>query len=237
MSSIAAHQPSFLDLGQSALTEAARRLMAAFGSPPEQANATPTDMANPVMEELLAFAAMAQQQIADQQARITYLEGLATTDELTGLTNRRGLDEFLRQTLSRARRHREEGVVASFDLDGFKEINDCYGHAAGDAALRHVARVLNGCVRETDCVARPGGDEFVVVLVRTALEDGRRQIARLQAALSEQPTIIAGRRFTLKASAGVASYGPRSTVTEVLAAADTVMYSAKRSRAYASLMR
>jgi diguanylate cyclase (GGDEF)-like protein/PAS domain S-box-containing protein len=157
-----------------------------------------------------------------EQERRTRQE--ADTDALTGLANRRALDRALAAALGRAAaRSRAVGVIV-LDLDGFKAINDKLGHAAGDAALREVARRLRRCVRERDVVARFGGDEFVVVL--TDVEDGSTavadSVARIRAALAE-PFDVA-----LRAAVGSARFpADGTTAVELLAHADRAMYAEK----------
>ena len=99
----------------------------------------------------------------------------ADTDALTGLANRRALERTLEAALARAAARARSVGVLMLDLDGFKAINDTHGHAAGDEALREVARRLQRCVRERDLVARLGGDEFVVVLTDLGGHSARSQ--------------------------------------------------------------
>ena len=123
----------------------------------------------------------------------------ADTDVLTGLANRRALERTLDASLARAgARARSVGVVM-LDLDGFKAINDNHGHAAGDEALREVARRLRRCVRERDLVARLGGDEFVIVLTDLGGRSGAVEdsVDRVNAALAE-PVAVNGPTVGLK---------------------------------------
>lgn len=181
-----------------------------------------------VIEELLAYAANAEQQIAVQQARISYLESLSMTDELTGLANRRGFEQALQRILSSAKRYGETGVVAFIDLDRFKHINDTLGHEAGDLVLRHVAALLADNIRMTDTVARLGGDEFVVLLTRTDAENGRKRAATLQRLLNQSRLSYQGRDIRIQASFGVQAYDGASDMTDLLRRADRAMYRNKR---------
>ena len=118
------------------------------------------------------------------------------------------------------------------DLDGFKAINDTHGHAAGDAALREVARRLRGCVRERDLVARLGGDEFVVVLTDVGGFSGavRDSVDRIRDALAE-PFAIDGTPVELRAAIGVAAFPEDgANATDLLAHADRRMYADKGAR-------
>lgn len=146
----------------------------------------------------------------------------AHRDPLTGLLNRTGLDHGLQQLLAAA----AELTVLFADLDGLKAVNDSFGHAVGDAALRHMGNVLVSCFRRDDLIARIGGDEFVVgaqALTERAL-DGALQ--RLHRAL-EQPLLVNGRPVTVKASVGSAQSRPADDVSSLLLRADEAMYLAK----------
>jgi len=183
-----------------------------------------------ILSELLEYAAAAEQQLADQRRRIAYLEGLSMTDELTGLANRRGFEQFLGQALSAARRHEESGVIGFFDLDDFKTLNDALGHEAGDAALAHVGTVLAEGVRSFDCAARLGGDEFAVVLVRCKPVAAARRLRLLQEAIARTPFIHRSERFTLSASLGIRPFNGGCESRELLFEADRAMYQDKRRR-------
>lgn len=183
-----------------------------------------------LIEEVLAFAAEAEQHISQQQKRIHHLESLSKTDELTGLANLRGLKRFLRRAIANARRYDEYGVVGYIDLDGFKEINDELGHAAGDEILRHVAGILKAKIRLTDMAARIGGDEFAVVLSRSDWGHGAARLVEFQRAINENPVELYGKRVIIRASMGLAPFGPTSNVKQLLAYADKAMYADKRAR-------
>jgi diguanylate cyclase (GGDEF)-like protein/PAS domain S-box-containing protein len=156
----------------------------------------------------------------------------ADTDALTGLANRRALERTLEAALHRARtRGRSVGIIM-LDLDGFKAINDAHGHAAGDAALREVARRLRRCVRERDLVARLGGDEFVVVLTDVGGFSGavRDSVDRIREALAE-PFAVEGTPVQLRAAIGVATYAEDGdAATGLLGVADRRMYADKSAR-------
>ncbi len=156
----------------------------------------------------------------------------ADTDPLTGLANRRALERTLESALARAGARGRTAAVLMLDLDGFKKINDSYGHAAGDAALREVARRLRRCVRERDLVARLGGDEFVVLLTDVDGSSGAAKEAceRVDAALAE-PVALEQGEMPLGAAIGVATFpGDGADVPSLLAHADRAMYAAKARR-------
>ncbi len=172
----------------------------------------------------------AERRMVQQRDRIMYLERLTMTDELTGLLNRRGFQAQLRRALAAANRYEERGLLAYVDLDGFKPVNDTYGHAAGDEVLRQVARVLNDNVRDTDCVGRLGGDEFAILLTRTSPKDGVKRARWLEELVNTTVVDWQGRNIALRASFGFQRYGPKDDEHELLKRADSAMYNAKRLR-------
>jgi diguanylate cyclase (GGDEF)-like protein len=162
------------------------------------------------------------------------LETLAATDALSGLANRRAFDSVLAMEAERARRYRRPLSLVLVDLDDFKGVNDTYGHAAGDAVLRAVGRIIAGLIRETDHAARVGGEEFGMLLPETS-HDGAIEFAeRVRRALAQEsfPLGAAGSpALHVTASAGTAStpvedgYDPAA----LFAAADGALYEAKRT--------
>jgi diguanylate cyclase (GGDEF)-like protein/PAS domain S-box-containing protein len=154
--------------------------------------------------------------------------GLALRDALTGLANRRLLDELLTAALARASRSGMCLVVSFLDLDGFKAINDDYGHAVGDAVLEEVGRRLRATVREEDIIARIGGDEFVVVQECPPDQTGS-PIARLEHLMFEAMTLD-GVTILCGSSVGSVIAGPEHDAAALVAAADAAMYIVKRRR-------
>jgi diguanylate cyclase (GGDEF)-like protein len=147
----------------------------------------------------------------------------ARIDSLTGLANRRALEEILAAEISRAHRFAHQLAVVLLDLDRFKEINDSFGHAAGDVMLRAVSRLLTSLARQGDTVARWGGEEFVVVLPETDLAGAQRFAERLRRTIEAHSV---GDMKT-SASCGVATMVPEDSVEELLGAADQALYQAK----------
>jgi diguanylate cyclase (GGDEF)-like protein len=147
----------------------------------------------------------------------------ARIDSLTGLANRRALEEILAAEISRAQRFQHQLAVVLLDLDRFKEINDSFGHAAGDVMLRTVSRLLNSLARQGDTVARWGGEEFVAVLPETDLDGARRFAERLRRTIEANP--VGDMRTS--ASCGVATMLPDDSVDALLGAADQALYQAK----------
>jgi diguanylate cyclase (GGDEF)-like protein len=162
-----------------------------------------------------------------QEERIRLLEQLALTDELTGLANRRGFATAFDRELALARRDANYGgVLVMIDLDGFKAINDKWGHQAGDAYLRIVAEVLQDGVRSTDIVARLGGDEFALLLSRMSEKNGAKRVAKLEQAFGKRAMMLR-ESIPLRASFGFATYGCGSKVEAVMHAADLKLYEQK----------
>ena len=153
---------------------------------------------------------------------------LALRDDLTGLANRRLLDELLTAALARTSRSGDRLVVSYLDLDGFKAVNDQHGHAAGDLVLKEVARRLVASVREADVVARVGGDEFVV-LQDCSLAGAECCRTRLAGVLAE-PITIGEVTVLCGASVGAATADPEMDAASLIAAADAEMYRVKHAR-------
>ncbi len=147
----------------------------------------------------------------------------ARIDALTGLANRRALEEILAGEISRAERFAHPLTVVLLDLDRFKETNDSFGHAAGDVMLRQVSQLLASLARQGDTVARWGGEEFVAVLPETDVVGARRFAERLRRTIESQSV---GEMRT-SASCGVATMLPEDTVEALLRAADQALYRAK----------
>lgn len=162
------------------------------------------------------------------QARMAQVEALVDTDELTGLLNKRGFTSGLERALAAARRHGDAGVLAYFDLDDFKRVNDTWGHQAGDRVLQGVGQLLSSNVRSCDLVARLHGDEFAVVLLRSTVKHGLEKIASLEARLNTASVPFADIRIPVRASVGAVPYGAGMDVQAALDAADKAMYGRKR---------
>jgi diguanylate cyclase (GGDEF)-like protein len=149
-------------------------------------------------------------------------------DELTQVANRRGFLMFADHTLSVCRRTDTPAELAFFDLDGFKAINDSYGHAAGDDLLKHFAQLLVRCFRDADAIGRLGGDEFVALLVGSS-GDSDKALNRLRAMAADTDCEI---RRKLDWSVGTACFDPdrHESVESLLVEADSAMYDHKVRR-------
>lgn len=151
----------------------------------------------------------------------------AITDDLTGLYNRRHLMDILRRQQALAVRGDYEFSLCFVDLDHFKQINDQYGHKTGDEVLQTFADLARNSVREVDFVARLGGEEFVLVLVRTPLNGAVYVAERLRQAMEAARLEILEPSHRVSASIGVAQYKPKEAIEETMHRADIAVYSAK----------
>ena len=169
-------------------------------------------------------------EVGQLKARLAKAEDLADRDTLTPLLNRRGFLRELGRARTFAQRYGAPASLVYFDLDGFKAINDRYGHAAGDAALRAVAERLTASVRESDIVGRIGGDEFAVVLVQTDQATAETKAASLADAMEREPLSFSGEMASIRLSYGVCQIAADADLEAILADADAAMFSAKRLR-------
>lgn len=183
------------------------------------------------LEEALRALSEADHVIQTQAEHIRQLESLAMTDELTGLLNRRGFVMSLHRELSIARRDSAAaGVLVMVDLDGFKAINDMWGHSVGDDYLQAVAHTLLGCVRTSDVVARLGGDEFVVLFTNMNEMVGMKRLIKLEKSFNSRIMQFGDKTLPLRASFGLSPYTGTDDPESVLANADLKLYAHKASR-------
>ena len=150
-------------------------------------------------------------------------------DQLTGSLNRRGLDDVLEREMARADRRASPLCIAMLDLDDFKKINDKYGHTAGDEALIHLVRVIKETLRSMDVIARFGGEEFLIVLPDTQMEEAIQTITRLQRELTKQIFMHNHTRLLMTFSAGVALRAEKEDQQSMIKRVDAALYAAKRA--------
>ncbi|MDD0810801.1 diguanylate cyclase [Curvibacter sp. RS43] len=171
-----------------------------------------------------------QQQLLEISALQSQLREQANRDALTGLFNRRFLDATMDRELARCQRMAEPLSLILIDIDHFKNINDTFGHAAGDEVLRRLAFLLSTDARSSDVVCRHGGEEFLLMLPHMPLAVAMARAEHYRSMLESSVMLIEGKRMRCTLSAGVACYpvhgkGP----SELMAAADSALYRAKRT--------
>jgi diguanylate cyclase (GGDEF)-like protein len=182
----------------------------------------PELVAPELREKVAALASQMAPHMA-AAAAIRAAENRATTDQLTGLPNRRALEHALAQTDGHA-------ALLMVDLDHFKQLNDGFGHAAGDAALKHIAQLFNRTLREGDVAARVGGEEFALLLPGATGQVALEVAERLRRATAEGKLVWAGAELKLTCSVGIASYpDPIKEVANLVDAADAALYRAKQA--------
>ena len=162
----------------------------------------------------------------EQKLRAETLYELAILDPLTSLYNRRFSDERLRAEILRAERNHSPLIVIVFDLDNFKQINDCFGHATGDLVLKEFARQLGKASRGSDFAVRTGGDEFLLVLSECPPENVPRVLARLAPFEMD----CDGEMICVSSSRGWAQYQSTETLEQLIGRADEALYEYKESR-------
>jgi diguanylate cyclase (GGDEF)-like protein len=166
-------------------------------------------------------------QKTELEAAIAHIHRLATHDELTGLVNRRHMQELLETERLRSQRTRTPWCIVMLDLDHFKRINDIHGHAVGDDVLRALSQHTNALVRKTDVVARWGGEEFVLLLPASTLAEAAVSIERLREHFHSAPLHVHGMTLKLSFSAGLTAHHPGEPVSQTLERADKLCYRAK----------
>lgn len=169
------------------------------------------------------------QDITERRQAAERLEFLARHDELTGLFNRRGISEIGRHQLAQARRAGLPCCFAIADLDRFKRVNDTWGHGVGDRLLKHVAECLRTTIRSGDWVGRWGGEEFLLVLPQTPLEEAREALERVRQAVADAALEVDGTELAMTISVGVAAAERGDLEPDpVIVRADASLYAAKQ---------
>jgi len=192
------------------------------------------DLANSALvqtnEELQMRSVELEKRTQSLEKALEMVEKLATTDSLTGLSNRRSFDDVFEQSFARAARHNDPLTLVLFDVDKFKHINDTYGHGAGDEALKAICVILNNRLRKSDFAARLGGDEFAILLDRTDAQSGLHFVRDFLEGVAINEFVHAGTVFHVTLSIGIAQRQDASASPEALYyAADKALYAAKEN--------
>ncbi|MBS0372391.1 MAG: diguanylate cyclase [Proteobacteria bacterium] len=181
------------------------------------------------IEELHSRVNDANAEITRLQLELEQTSELIRHDPLTGVLNRKGLDEALAREAALARRRGTALCIGLLDVDNFKQINDVHGHQTGDEALQHLVDVVRENMRPQDSVARYGGEEFVILLPDTALDSAVATLTRLQRALTKRFFLARQQKLLITFSAGVAELYEHESPEDAIDRADKAMYIAKRS--------
>jgi len=171
----------------------------------------------------------AEKRINELQSELEKASTMVRHDQLTGALNRKGLEETFESEVSRSQRRKSPLCVAMLDIDNFKKLNDSLGHDAGDAALIHLVTVIRETLRPQDTLARFGGEEFIIILPDTPLEDAQKAITRLQRELTKRFFLHENEKILITFSAGVTDFRADDTHTTVAKRADEAMYQAKKT--------
>ena len=189
-----------------------------------------SDLSQTLPRELLAEVARLRRDLARAEQRIAELEARADVDPLLEILNRRGFERELTRSLAYLKRYGTGAALMFIDLDGFKPINDRYGHAAGDTLLKAVAANLVKHVRASDVVARLGGDEFGVLMWNAGEAALLAKAADLEAVIARARADYGGVELSVGASAGGVVLRDSASAAEIIDEADRAMYARKKSK-------
>lgn len=206
-------------------------------TPPERRQRVPAEGGKTAKRSKRSDAAMLAaeverlvQQLAAARRQLAALEARADVDPLTELPNRRAFERDLARSLACVKRHGTPAALLYLDLDDFKRVNDRHGHSGGDVILRAVASVLGRHVRESDVVARIGGDEFALLLWNCDEANAAAKALALESAIGRTTATHDGAALTIGASVGIALLLPLDQPAETIARADRAMYARKAAR-------
>lgn len=186
-----------------------------------------TPQVRAALNALMGEVAALRGDVEGLRTKLADAEAAADFDALAPVFNRRAFMREASRIVSMVRRHEIEASMIYFDLNGFKEVNDLHGHAAGDAILRAVAEVLIRQTRESDLVGRIGGDEFAVALTLVTPEAAIAKAETLAAAIRTERVLVDGVALSISAAYGVTPFVPGEGAEQLLARADEEMYADK----------
>ena len=193
------------------------------GIPAEQLTSEVRDAVGRLADE----NALLRASLSEMRARLEELEQVADRDTLTPLPNRRYFLRQLDRVVSHANRHGTPAAVLYIDLNGLQAINSTHGHVAGDAALIHVARLLQGLIRSSDFAARIGGDKFALVLDHLDHDSAIETAERIARCIAAEPVDLGGAEVVVEASIGTATILKGDTLEDVMQRADRAVGRAK----------
>ncbi len=199
-------------------------VMSILGIPEEEL----TEKVQAAISRLMGEVERLRGELDDTRKRVVYFESLADEDTLVPVINRRAFVRELSRMMSYVERYGSPHSVLFLDIDGLKAINDTYGHAAGDAALKHAANVLLESVRESDIVGRLGGDEFGVILAQADKKLADDKAVFLADAIRAKPFEWEGHKMRLSVAYGAYTMTGGEDASAALHAADRAMYEQKR---------
>lgn len=231
-----ARAESFSAIRKRALAQAGAAATASSAAPADKTaflGLTETDLTPAVqnaIKTLLTEVDDLRGEVSRLKGRLNEVEALADRDVLTPLLNRRAFVRELHRIGAFAARYGAPASLVYFDLDGFKSVNDRFGHAAGDAALREVADRLLANTRETDIVGRLGGDEFAVILVQADMETAQAKAETLRKVIEDSPVNLGDWSAPIRVSYGLRPVEPGSDPETALAEADAAMFVRKKAR-------
>jgi diguanylate cyclase (GGDEF)-like protein len=219
--SAAGSYASSSDLGVAAPTDSA----SVMGIPEPELTPKVRQAIMTLMQEVESLRA----EVERANSRLAHMERLADQDTLVPIPNRRAFVREMSRVISYNERYNAVSSLVYIDLNDFKEINDKHGHAAGDAALLHVASVLAENLRESDMLGRLGGDEFGVILSHTDADQALIKGRQLAQAIMNSPVEHGGEQLRISASYGITTFRQGQSAQEAMEAADRAMYAQKNS--------
>lgn len=187
------------------------------------------DEMNKQMEVMQHRLVAMETEAGEIRARLKVERTKALTDVLTGLSNREAYEERLQMEFERWKRYRQPAAIVVGDIDLFKNVNDSYGHLAGDKVIQIIAKEIANRIRKTDFVARYGGEEFVIILPETKIEDVMPVMEKAREMISRLPFHFRDEEVQITMSFGVAAFQDKSTAAEVFDLADKALYKAKEN--------
>ena len=170
----------------------------------------------------------AEQRIEQLKSELELVNKLVREDQLTGALNRRGLDDALVREAARAERNRTPLCIALIDIDNFKKINDSFGHQVGDIVLVHLVAIIKETIRTNDLIGRYGGEEFLLLLPDSRIDEATAVMVRLQRKLAGKPISWGNQQLLVTFSAGVAPRHAGESEAVLINRADQALYEAKR---------